>query len=133
MFIYKITNLINNKIYIGQTSKDIKFRFNLHIRNSKKESYRRKQPIDMAIYKYGINNFEIKFVLGKSIDNDNEINIQTRRTTRSSGERTKSLKFNEGDNIIHSKEDEQSLLFIISCLMNGVAELVTYYYNNKKL
>lgn len=82
---------------------------------------------------YAENNFEIKFVLGKSIDNDNEINIQTRRTTRSSGERTKSLKFNEGENIIHSKEDEQSLLFIISCLMNGVAELVTYYYNNKKL
>ena len=66
-------------------------------------------------------------------ENDIEINIQTRRTTRSSGEKTKSLKFNEGDNIIHSKEDEQSLLFIISCLMNGVAELVTYYYNNKKL
>ena len=82
---------------------------------------------------YAENNFEIKFVLGKSIDNDNEINIQTRRTTRSSGERTKSLKFNEGENIIHSKEDEQFFLFIISCLMNGVAELVTYYYNNKKL
>ena len=82
---------------------------------------------------YAENNFEIKFVIGRTINNDNEINIQTRRTTRSSGERTKSLKFNEGENIIHSKEDEQSLLFIISCLMNGVAELVTYYYNNKKL
>ena len=82
---------------------------------------------------YAENNFEIKFVLGKSIDNDNEINIQTRRTTRSSGERTKSLKFNEGENIIHSKEDEQSLLFIISCLMNGLIELMMYYYKNKKL
>ena len=82
---------------------------------------------------YAENSFEIKFVLGKSIDNDNEINIQTRRTTRSSGERTKSLKFNEGENIIHSKEDEQSLLFIISCLMNGLIELMMYYYKNKKL
>ena len=62
MFIYKITNLQNNKIYIGQTSKSIEFRFNLHIRNSKKESYRIKQPVDMAIYKYGVDNFEIKLI-----------------------------------------------------------------------
>ena len=82
---------------------------------------------------YAENNFEIKFVLGKSINNDNEINIQTRRTTRSSGEKTKSLKFNEGDDIINNIEDEQFFLFIVSCLMNGVAELVTYFYNNKKL
>ena len=82
---------------------------------------------------YAENNFEIKFVLGKSINNDNEINIQTRRTTRSSGEKTKSLKFNEGDDIINNIEDEQFFLFIVSCLMSGVAELVTYFYNNKKL
>lgn len=82
---------------------------------------------------YAEDNFEITFVLGRSINNNNTINIQTRRATRSSGKITKDLKFNEGENIIHSKEDEQSLLFIISCLMNGVAELVTYYYNNKKL
>ena len=82
---------------------------------------------------YAENNFEIKFVLGRTINNDNEINIQTRRTTRSSGEKTKSLKFNEGDDIINNIEDEQFFLFIVSCLMSGVAELVTYFYNNKKL
>lgn len=82
---------------------------------------------------YAENNFEIKFVIGRTINNDNEINIQTRRTTRSSGEKTKSLKFNEGDDIINNIEDEQFFLFIVSCLMSGVAELVTYFYNNKKL
>lgn len=82
---------------------------------------------------YAENNFEIKFVIGRTINNDNEINIQTRRTTRSSGEKTKSLKFNEGDDILNNIEDEQFFLFIVSCLMSGVAELVTYFYNNKKL
>ena len=31
MIIYKITNKINNKAYIGQTSEDIKTRFNRHM------------------------------------------------------------------------------------------------------
>ena len=77
-------------------------------------------------------NFEIKFVLRRTLDID-EINIQTRRTTRSSNNITKNISFVEGDDVINNKEDEQWFLFIIACLMNGVAELVTYYYKNKKL
>lgn len=33
-FIYKITNLINNKIYVGQTKKSIYIRFNEHKKNA---------------------------------------------------------------------------------------------------
>lgn len=50
--IYKITNLINNKIYIGQTSKTLKQRFNKHVYDSKTLMHR-------AIKKYGKENFII--------------------------------------------------------------------------
>ena len=34
--IYKITNLINNKIYIGYTKKSLEERFNLHCKSNNK-------------------------------------------------------------------------------------------------
>lgn len=79
---------------------------------------------------YVESNFEIKFVLK---ENDKEINIQTRRTTRSSNNNTNTIRFCEGDNVINDIYDEQSFLFIIACLMNGLSELIMYYYKNKKL
>ena len=36
-YIYKITNLINGKCYIGQTSRTIEERFKQHLKDSKKE------------------------------------------------------------------------------------------------
>jgi group I intron endonuclease len=56
--IYKITNKINNKIYIGQTWLNISQRFNQHKQDSKRLSY----PIHKAIRKYGINNFTIEII-----------------------------------------------------------------------
>lgn len=55
MFIYKITNKINGKIYIGQVyNKSVQDRFDRHIREANP-----KHPIvlDRAIYKYGKENF----------------------------------------------------------------------------
>ena len=52
--IYKITNKINGKIYIGQ-SNDIKRRFLEH-------TYRDKLPIDIAIKKYGKENFSFEIL-----------------------------------------------------------------------
>ena len=77
-------------------------------------------------------NFEIKFVLRRTLDID-EINIQTRRTTRSNNNITKNISFVEGDDVINNKEDEQWFLFIIACLMTGVAALATSYYKTKQL
>lgn len=55
MYIYKITNKINNKIYIGQTyNKTIYDRFNRHIKEANANS---KSYIDRAINKYGKDNF----------------------------------------------------------------------------
>lgn len=58
MFLYKITNVINNKCYIGFTSLSIQERFETHIKNSK--SKRNNQKIYNAMRKYGVKNFIIE-------------------------------------------------------------------------
>jgi len=51
MIVYKITNLINGKNYIGQTGRSLKFRLWDHFRP------KNSSPISLAIKKYGKNNF----------------------------------------------------------------------------
>lgn len=55
-YIYKITNTINNKIYIGQTIKTVEKRFQQHKNNSNKP-YFSQIVLYKAFNKYGINNF----------------------------------------------------------------------------
>lgn len=54
-YIYKITNDINNKIYIGQTSRDIDIRFNEHCAETRGHS-----KLHNAIQKYGWTHFHIE-------------------------------------------------------------------------
>lgn len=68
MFIYKITNLINNKFYIGKTIGSIEKRFNAHARKSNKKMY-----IASAIQKYGKENFKIE-LLDDSAETLEELN-----------------------------------------------------------
>lgn len=59
-YIYKITNNVNSKCYIGQTSKTIEDRWKEHIKtsqNEKREGYN--YPLYKAFRKYGIENFSI--------------------------------------------------------------------------
>lgn len=65
-FIYKITNLINNKIYIGQTSRTVEVRWQEHQRNMYDDKYKN-ITLYKAFDKYGINNFDIKII--EEIDN----------------------------------------------------------------
>ena len=51
--IYKITNLVNNKVYIGQTVHTVKERYNGSI------AYTKNIPLRNAIKKYGIENFKV--------------------------------------------------------------------------
>lgn len=57
-YIYKITNTINGKIYIGKTERDIQTRWQEHLRHTKSLSNR--LPLYRAISKYGKQNFTIE-------------------------------------------------------------------------
>lgn len=61
--IYKITNLINNKVYIGQ-SKNISKRWNAHRVRSQNDDY----PLYRAIRKYGLENFTFEVIEECNID-----------------------------------------------------------------
>ena len=58
-YIYVITNQINKKQYIGQTTYTIQERFKEHIIDAKKQRCE-KRPLYDAFNKYGINNFTIE-------------------------------------------------------------------------
>ncbi len=58
-YIYKITNDINDKIYIGKTEFDIEKRFQEHCRDALKNR-NEKRPLYNAMNKYGIEHFKIE-------------------------------------------------------------------------
>ena len=59
-YIYKITNLINNKIYIGQTRFNVETRFKQHLYEANKGELQ--YPLYKAIRKYGENNFKLEII-----------------------------------------------------------------------
>ena len=65
-FIYKVTNNINGKIYIGQSIFQIEKRFKEHINASKNVS-KNIRPFYRAIRKYGEKNFSISLI--EEVDN----------------------------------------------------------------
>ena len=65
-FIYKITNRVNNKVYIGQTHFTVEHRWKQHIKNYNIEH--RKQPLYKAFDKYGLDNFYVEPI--EEIDSD---------------------------------------------------------------
>lgn len=56
MFIYKITNIVNNRIYIGQTITTLAKRWSQHTTSTKNS------PMYNAFRKYGIENFKIEII-----------------------------------------------------------------------
>jgi group I intron endonuclease len=74
--IYKITNLINGKIYIGQAIHDIQERLNGHIKQAEKFEASQQMLIARAIKKYGKENFIIEVI--SSAFNKNELNFKER-------------------------------------------------------
>ena len=68
-YIYKITNNINQKIYIGKTYNTIEHRWKEHCRDAKKERCENR-PLYAAIKKYGIENFSIELI--EETDNPEE-------------------------------------------------------------
>ena len=71
-YIYKITNDINQKIYIGKTERTVEERFLEHCRAFKRESCE-KRPLYSAMRKYGIEHFHIELI--EETDNPEEREI----------------------------------------------------------
>ncbi len=71
IYLYKVTNIINNKIYIGQTV-DPDSRWRGHIRDAKNP----KHPFHKAIHKYGSQNFNFE-VIACCKGQDNANNAET--------------------------------------------------------
>lgn len=67
-FIYKITNDINDKIYVGKTCLTVEERFKEHCTDFKRRNYE-KRPLYSAMNKYGIDKFHIE-TLGEYNDDD---------------------------------------------------------------
>jgi group I intron endonuclease len=65
--IYKITNTLSGKSYIGQTTQPVKKRFRQHISDSRSGKH-----LFFSIQKYGFNNFSFEEILtcfdGKSLN-----------------------------------------------------------------
>lgn len=60
--IYTITNRVNGKKYVGQTTRDARSRWTDHAVQYKTASGRRRIPLYNAITKYGIQNFEFRVI-----------------------------------------------------------------------
>jgi len=73
MLIYKITNKINGKIYIGQTIQTLVDRISNHLADSKRDRIKRvKSKLHRAISKYGITNFVFEVL--DTADSQDELN-----------------------------------------------------------
>lgn len=71
--IYKITNNVNGKIYIGRTTKDIETRFNQHCAAAEHESPEKLLLVQRAIKKYGRENFTLELLFVCETVDDYEI------------------------------------------------------------
>ena len=67
-YIYCITNIINNKRYVGKTTNTIEERWKEHCQDFKKERCE-KRPLYDAFNKYGIENFKIECL--EEVQDDN--------------------------------------------------------------
>ena len=71
-YIYKITNDINNKVYIGKTEFSIQKRFQEHC-NDAFRNRNEKRPLYSAMRKYGIEHFHIELVEETNNTSEREI------------------------------------------------------------
>jgi group I intron endonuclease len=124
--IYKITNLINGKIYIGKST-DIDRRWKEHIRDSKYPYKNRSSNFYRDINQLGVNNFNIEVLEEclESVLNDREIFYIAKygSTNPSIGYNIENVQIILKDNNLHI---ENSWCFINNIWINSVN--ILYFY-----
>lgn len=71
-YIYKITNKVNNKVYIGQTIRTIEERYKKHLFEARRHTNR---PLYDSMNHYGYDNFEVELVVEAPNDRLNELEV----------------------------------------------------------
>lgn len=73
-WIYKVTCNVNGKVYIGQTTRSINYRWEQHSRNAyKNNNLEFKNKFHRAIRKYGISKFKIEEIIKVTAKNELEL------------------------------------------------------------
>lgn len=72
-YLYCITNLVNGKKYIGQTTQTIERRFKQHIECAKPSIFDNHMLLPKAIHKYGEENFSITLLCMEIANSKNEL------------------------------------------------------------
>jgi group I intron endonuclease len=124
MYIYKITNLINNKIYIGQTY-SIRERW-YRYRSSVKREVDSGMMIVRAMIKYGIENFKIEEI--EKCKNRNESNIREKYYI----ELYDARNTNVGYNIALGGDSQWQSAEIIAKIQEGRKKYFELYGNPRK-
>lgn len=136
--IYKITNLINNKVYIGQSS-DPNRRFLEHSINygSKGGKDNKKSLINFAIRKYGKENFILE-ILESNIENYNEreqywISFFNSKTPNgyniSSGGDNPPYKIGtDNPNTSHTKEEIEEIKYLLEFTDIPIKDIAQMYH-----
>lgn len=113
--IYKITNKLNNKVYIGLTTRTLDIRWKEHLRHSS-------QKIDAAITEFGARNFTIELIEECNIDiidNKEQYWIQYYNS------------FDNGYNLTAGGRDDKMIFMPIK--IKEVKKLWDKGYNQKKI
>lgn len=123
--IYKITNKLNGKIYIGK-SIDIEKRWKEHIRHSKDEFTKKKPIIHKAINKYGPDSFIFEVLEECQEDKLNELEMYYINKYNSNN---KNIGYNitnggDGGPIMYGEENPNSVL------NNDIVEYIRQSYAN---
>lgn len=78
---------------------------------------------------YKDNGFNIGFIL---LRDTRTINIEITRNGQSKKDDRELISFVDGEYKFKDIYDQEKFLFITSCLMDGLCELISYYYKNKR-
>lgn len=118
MVIYKITNLVNGKIYVGKTIHDLKVRIGQHKNDSKSTTRSYSSKLYNAIKKYGWDSFKWEIV--EKCKNESELNEREIFWIKNLGTINGGYNINEGGNGGDNYKNHPNLEGIKKKISDGV-------------